>query len=125
MGYGYEFVINGRMPGLNEYINKERSNRYMGSKMKKEWNEVTEYAIRQQLKRVQIIGQVRLHYIFYEMNNRRDLDNVAGFAHKIIQDALVRTNVIKDDSPKYVVGFTDKFAIDRENPRILVMIEVV
>ena len=30
------FVIDGRLPSLNEYINAERSNRYKGAKLKKD-----------------------------------------------------------------------------------------
>ena len=36
------FVIDGRLPSLNEYINAERSNRYKGAKLKKD----TERAIK-------------------------------------------------------------------------------
>ena len=42
-----------------------------------------------------------------------------------IQDALVDTGVLKDDGWKYVVGFSDRFQVDKEHPRIEVKIREV
>ena len=36
----------------------------------------------------------------------------------MIQDALVKCNVLEDDGWNYVTGFTDEFFHDKDNPRI-------
>lgn len=68
---------------------------------------------------------VFMKYTWYEQNKRRDLDNVSSFGRKVIQDALVDTGVLKDDGWQYVVGFSDRFEVDKENPRIEVLIKEV
>lgn len=118
----FRLVIPGRLDGLNEFIEAQRTNKYKGAELKKTNQRIVELAIRRQL-RVAIDKPVRLHYTWYERNAKRDLDNVSGFGHKVIQDALVACGVITDDSPKYVKGYTDEFKVDRNNPRIVVEIE--
>lgn len=121
----YILLIKGRFPGLNDYIAAERANRYKGAQMKREAQTVALWAIREQLRGVHIKHPVRLWYTFHEPDRRRDHDNVAAFAHKVIQDALVVAEVLRDDGWDEVVGFSDAFILDRINPRIEVMIEEV
>ena len=64
-------------------------------------------------------------YIWYERDMRRDLDNVSSFGRKVIQDALVKAAILKGDGWKYVVGFSDRFEVGKENPRIEVLIREV
>ena len=65
---------------------------------------------------------VEIAFIFYEMNTKRDIDNVSGWAHKCILDALVKEGILVDDSWKYVKSIKDEFYIDKDNPRIIVTI---
>ena len=53
-----------------------------------------------------------------EPSRRRDKDNISSFGRKAIQDTLVQCGVLKDDGWKHVVGFSDRFEVDRENPRM-------
>lgn len=121
----YEFTIPGRLPGMNEYISAMNRNRYAGAKLRADSLSVCRWHIMQKLKGVSIKAPVRIHYIWYESNRRRDLDNVAGFGHKVIQDALVECGVLKNDGWKHIKGYTDTFAVDRDDPHIVVMLEVV
>ena len=50
------------------------------------------------------------------------MDNVAAFAMKVIQDALVRTGVLENDGWKQIMGFQCEFYVDRDDPRIEVEI---
>jgi Holliday junction resolvase RusA-like endonuclease len=68
---------------------------------------------------------VIIEFDFYEKDERRDVDNVAGVAHKFILDSLVMKGILKDDSQKYVKGFVDKFHVDKKNPRIEVSIKEI
>lgn len=119
----YRLEIQGRLDGLNEYIAAERTHRQKGAKLKHDNQAVVCGYIRRDLRGVLINKPVKLHYTWYERNAKRDLDNVSGFGHKVIQDALKQCGVIIDDSPRYVTGYTDEFKVDRKNPRIEVEIE--
>ena len=65
---------------------------------------------------------IRYHVLWVEQNRRRDLDNVA-FAKKFIQDGLVKAGIIRNDTHHEIVGFSDDFAYDSRNPRIVVTLE--
>lgn len=121
----YKFTIDGKLPSLNEFIAKNRSNPALGNKMKQENQIHVEYHIMRDLRKVHIDKPVYLMYTFYEPNKKRDLDNISGFAHKVIQDALVESGVLHNDSWFYIVGFSDDFKIDKDKPRIEVVIKEV
>ena len=124
----YTFTIKGTLPGLNEYLKAERSfhNRHSnGNDMKQQYQVIISNAIRLELKRTHINSPIRLKYMFYEPNRKRDLDNIAGVAHKFIQDALVKCKVIDNDGWNNIVVFEDHFFIDKHNPRIEVVLEEV
>lgn len=126
----YKFTIKGTLPNLNDYLQAERqtirrSGRFTtkGNELKKSSQEVIIWAIRQQLKGVHIEKPVMIKYDFFEPNRKRDLDNISAFAHKVIQDSLVLAGVLENDGWSKVVGFEDKFYVDKLNPRIEVILE--
>ena len=118
----YKLTIQGTLAGLNELISAERTHRQKGAKLKRDAESWVRWEIRQQLRKVKPKPPVMLHYHFYEPTRRRDKDNIAAFAHKIIQDSLVKEGVLKNDGWNYVKGFTDEFSIDKANPHIDVLI---
>ena len=121
----YGFTIQGTLPGLNDYLKEERKFRRghsCGNDMKKQCQKLIADEIRLQLKRLHIEKQIYIRYRFYEPNKRRDLDNIAGVAHKFIQDAMVKTGLIDNDGWGNITGFSDSFFLDRHNPRIEVEI---
>ena len=117
-------VIQGQLPNLNDYTKACRSNAYAGANMKKQAEKIIQIYIMQQLKEVHFDGTVELAFRWYEPNKKRDLDNIC-FAKKFILDALVNNKIIVADSWRGVVGFTDKFFVDSNNPRIEVDIRSV
>ena len=121
----YLLIIPGTLNNLNDYIAAERTNRHKGAKMKADNGNIVAVAIRQCIRGVRIDKPVFMEYTWVEENRRRDLDNISSFGRKVIQDALVDTGVLKDDGWKYVVGFSDRFQVDREHPRIEVKIKEV
>ena len=121
----YKLTIMGRLDGLNEYTRACRSNPYKGSKMKHQNENTVIWAIRQQLRGVKIRTPVRLEFYWYEASKRRDHDNVSSFGRKVIQDALVKAGVLEDDGWDYIDGFTDLFLLDKDNPRIEVVIQEI
>ena len=119
-----KFTISGRLPGMNEYTATQRGNRFGGATMKRQSQRYVEACICA-AKVKPIKSPVRIIYGFYEPDRRRDLDNISGFAHKVIQDALVSAGVLSGDGWKNITGYTDVFGIDKKRPRIEVeLIEV-
>lgn len=121
----YLLIIPGALPNLNDYIAAERTNRHKGAKMKADSENIVVVAIRRCMRGVRIEKLVFMEYTWIEPSRRRDKDNISSFGRKVIQDALVSAGVLKDDGWNHVVGFSDKFEVDKENPRIEVIIREV
>ena len=126
----HAFRIDGTLPNLNDFID---ANRVMvrnaghcfskGNELKQSAQRDVQACIKRDLKGVTIENPINITYCFYEPNRRRDKDNIAAFAMKVIQDALVKEGVIKNDGWKEIESFTCHFYIDKEEPRIEVMLE--
>ena len=113
-------TIPGRLPGLNEYTDANRTNSRAGAKMKRQSQEQVEWLIASQLHKAKFVKPVFLLFTFYERDRRRDHDNVSSFARKVIQDALVATGTLQDDGWGQVTGYLDRFEVDKARPRIVV-----
>lgn len=118
-------VIPGRIEGMNEYIAAMNADRHKGNKLKRSRTEEVAWHCRSQLRGWRPTPPVWLAYRFYEPNRKRDKDNIAGFAHKVVQDGMVLAKVLKNDGWDYVAGFADDFAVDKKRPRIEVTIAEV
>lgn len=117
-----KLVIPGKLPGLNEYILAERTNRMKAAEMKRDTEYIIRLAARQQLHGVRCYrAPVVMHYTWIEKNRKRDKDNIA-FARKFIQDALVRAGILENDGWDQIAGFEDEFKVDARNPRVEVVI---
>lgn len=90
----HKFVIRGKLPGLNEYINAERTNKYKGAQMKRQCESVVMRSARS-LGKYRAEGPVYMIYHWYCEDRRRDKDNISSFGRKVIQDALVRAKILK------------------------------
>ena len=121
----YLLVIPGKIHNLNDYIKAERTNRYEGAKMKAQDGEYISVFVRHCLNNIKIKKPVFMEYTWYEPNRRRDKSNISGYGRKVIEDFLVDCGVLGDDGWDYVVGFSDRFKVDRGNPRIEVLIKEV
>lgn len=115
-----QFTINCRLPGLNDYINANRGNRYGGASIKKQVEEYICWELKQQkVKPVNTVASVAFHWV--EPNRARDFDNIA-FAKKFIFDALQAAGILAGDGWKHLRGFTDSFGVDKDRPRVEVTI---
>lgn len=125
------FTIEGQLPNLNDYIAADRVMvRRTGScvfskgnAFKQTAQKYVQMAIKRDLGDLVIKSPIRIKYRFYEPNKRRDKDNVAAFAMKVIQDALVKEGVIKNDGWKEIDSFECLFDVDKDNPRIEVELQ--
>jgi hypothetical protein len=97
---------------LNTYIQKERSNKYLGAKIKREETELIAWECkRQALKKIN--HPVIINYLWVVVNKRKDKDNIA-FAKKFIQDGLVMAGILKNDGWNDITGFSDSFKLGKE-----------
>ena len=119
-----KLVIKGRLPGLNDLISAERTNRYRAAKLKRDAEELVLWSAKASL-RGKIPTPTIMHYLWLEPNRKRDKDNISSFGRKVIQDALVKGGYLKNDGWNDIQGFTDEFGVDAKNPRIEVIFEEV
>ena len=120
----YHFTIHGKFPSMNQFIGANRNSVHAGNNMKKKSQAAVIAAI------MPVVGYhirtpVFIEYTFYEENRKRDLDNVSGYFHKVFQDAIVQCRLLPNDTWNEIVGFSDRFYVDRNNPRIEVTIKEV
>lgn len=116
-----KFTIQDRFPSLNEYTNSNRKNRYAGADMKARCQKQATIGIKlSKLKPVKNYP-ITLEITWYEKDRRRDLDNIT-YAVKFINDALVKSKIIIDDSQKYVRSIINHVEVDSKNPRIEIKI---
>lgn len=122
MSSSHKLVYPGKLPSLNEFISACNKNPKAGGRMKWEDQNRVEWFIRSQLRGVRIKKPVIMVYSWYEPNRKRDLDNISSYGRKVIQDALVHCGVIHNDGWKQILGFSDRFYVDRKEPRVEVVI---
>lgn len=118
----YKLTIQGSLPGLNDYIHALSLNRYAGGRLKKDTDEIISSEIMVQ-KLPYIQEPVYLIFRWYEKNKKRDKDNIAS-AKKFICDALKKSHVIGNDTWNLISGFSDEFYLDKDNPRVEVIISI-
>ena len=101
--------IDMKLPSANEYIHVCRTNPFKAAKFKMNLeDDICMFTY----KLPKFENPVKIHFHWIESNKKRDLDNVA-FAKKFILDALVKMQVLKDDSRKFVKGFYDVIVDDK------------
>ena len=122
MSSSHKLVFPGKLPSLNEFISACNKNPKAGGRMKWEDQNRVEWFIRSQLRGVRIKKPVIMVYTWYEPNRKRDLDNISSYGRKVIQDALVHCGVLHNDGWKQILGFSDRFYVDRKEPRVEVVI---
>ena len=114
------FTIPGRLPGLNDlYVNYRCP--WKARRVKEQaMQAVRIYArlsgIQPQKERVQAT------ILCYEPNCRRDEDNVLGGACKVVLDGLVNAGILQGDGRKYVTLANCSVQVDRERPRVEVVL---
>ena len=106
-----QYTIYYKFTTLNAYISAERTNKYVGAKIKRVETEVVRLAL---LNKQPFKTPVRLKFTWLCKNKRIDPDNRA-FAKKFVLDGMVKAHVLEDDTMRYITGFIDEFVIsDKE-----------
>jgi Holliday junction resolvase RusA-like endonuclease len=115
-----KIVIPGGMPGFNEIVEAAKKHYHRYNDMKKENTELVTWMA----KKVPRKKKIFLDITWIEQNMRRDPDNIAA-AVKFIWDGLVEAGVITNDGWKQNGGWSNRFEVDKKNPRIEVKIKEV
>lgn len=118
-----KITIPGTMPGFNEIIKaaKQGRRKYQPyNDMKQEHTDHVAWLSKKLPKKKKIF----LDITWIEKDMRRDPDNIAA-AVKFLWDGLVVAGVIKNDGWSENGGWSNKFAVDKDNPRIEIIITEV
>ena len=118
-----KLVIPGKLPGLNEAFGYARTNKHKEAAERREAERTIMWAAKGCLRGFKAKGPVVLHYHFYEPNKRRDKDNIAGYAMKLIQDSLVKGGYLDGDGWRHIENFDFSWHVDNKIPRIEVELE--
>ena len=117
-----KIIIPGTFTTLNEYITANNRNRYESAQIKREETErvVLECYNLRGVKPSEYPLNVAFNW--YCPNKKSDPDNIA-FAKKFILDGLMDAGMLENDGWKQIASLSDFFHIDKENPRVEVLLD--
>lgn len=121
-----QLIIPGELPSLNQIIDlAKKGNRIYQpyNDVKKQLNIMIMYQCRKQLKGKKF-NKVFLHITWFCKNKKQDKDNIS-VGQKFLFDGMVHAKVIENDGWKNVEGFSHRFEVDKDNPRVEILIEEV
>lgn len=115
-----KIVVPGELPAQNEIIKAAKSSPYAYSRMKKDSTNTITWLSKNKAN----MDRIWLDITYVCKNRRKDPDNIAA-AKKFILDGLVAAGVIPNDGWNEIAGWTEDFKIDKQNPRIEIVIKEV
>lgn len=126
----YTCIVKGYDSGLNELLNAQRmiydkrthKTRVFNDEKRKN-DRLCESAIKSQLKGVHFDKPISMDYRFYLANKKRDRSNSMSAFIKSFEDALQHCKVITNDTYDLVLTPTVYFEIDKNDPRVEVIIK--
>lgn len=122
-----KIVIEQELMDLNNYINAERSNRFMASKIKKEQTAIVSNVIKKEMAAGLVIKEehfpLNFEFHWFMKNKRKDKDNIV-FAKKFLFDGMIDSGLIANDGWKEIGTFKDVVAVDKEFPRVEIKIRM-
>lgn len=93
------FKILSKLPTLNEYIEAERTNRFMASALKKKYTKLCAGYALQMPKLPDALYDLHIHW--QVDNNRHDSDNIY-YACKYLIDGVVSAGKLRGDGRKFI-----------------------
>lgn len=113
------YTIKGVLSTLNDYTNSNRSNRFVGAKLKKD---NTELVMLQMLNKHKI-NKPCIITINWLVSSKCDFDNIS-FGKKFILDGMVKAGILPDDNQKWVLGFGGDYFTIVEKGKESIIVEV-
>lgn len=120
-----KIVIPGELPDLNTIIAESKKGRkgYQPyAIMKKEYTQTVAWIAKAKIKRQ--LEKIDLEINWFCKNKRKDKDNIMA-GTKFILDGLVEAGIIENDGWKQIGDISHKFKVDKQKPRIEVIIKEV
>ena len=117
-----KLVIDGELPNLNEIIETSKMHWAKYAEEKRKWTETVAWLAKEQVKKK--YKKIDLTFVWYCRNKRKDKDNIIA-GQKFIIDGLVQAGVIENDGWEQIGNISHFFSIDKENPRVEVIIKGV
>ncbi len=123
----YKLTVKGFKYGLNAVLSgfkyDFRSKRYFNNEKRDNDYICIDSIRRSDIRKVKIKKPIVIHYHIFWKDRRSDRMNIASAFDKSFQDALQKTGVLSNDGWKDVINATFDFDVDRENPRVEIVIE--
>lgn len=127
----YKVVVKNFNSGLNELLLAQEKKYDSRIKRYRVWNsEKTKndrtckaFLIKAGLHKIKLKTPILLHYHIFAKDKKHDRMNIATAFDKSFEDALQEIKAISNDGWDDVMGATFEFDIDKNNPRIEVVIE--
>lgn len=117
-----KLIITGELPGLNEIIALSKKHWASYANEKRDLTQDIALLAKSQIKKK--YTKIDLSFTWYCKNKRRDKDNIIA-GQKFIIDALVEAGVIENDGWEQIGNISHSFEVNKENPRVEVIIEEV
>lgn len=117
-------VVEGILPNLNEYIKSINGSRYSGNSLKQNATDICYYAGMEQKSRdfVPISTPAQFDFVWFCRDKKVDPDNFTSAGRKFFLDGIQKAGIITNDGWKNVGGFSDKWYVDSDHPRLEVTI---
>jgi Holliday junction resolvase RusA-like endonuclease len=109
-----KLVIPGTLPSLNEIIDAAKGHWNNYRELKETYTYAVAWRAKQQLP---LIHCADLTITWYCPNKRKDKDNIMA-GTKFILDGLQKAGRIENDGWKQIRNITNRFEVDKKNPRI-------
>jgi hypothetical protein len=106
-----------RAPNLNDLIRAKGAAPQAYNALKKSWAQTVAVCARRSY--TPRVGRCSVHLELVEPNKRRDPDNIAAGAAKLILDGLVKATVLKGDGWDHVAALSFSWRVGAE-PGVLV-----
>lgn len=116
------FQISGKFSGMNELINHNRTNKYIGAKAKKRETESVAWQIKV-LRLKPITCSCKIHFEWHTTTNQ-DPDNLDGGGRKMLLDGFVKSGLLVNDTQRYIKGLSSVVVKDNSD-YVNVTIEVL
>jgi Holliday junction resolvase RusA-like endonuclease len=112
-----KFTIPGALPTMNEIVKASKSHPMAYANMKKDYTAL----VMIHAQKLPKITKADFEITWYCKDKRKDKDNIMT-GQKFIFDGLVKAEVMKNDGWGEVGNVSHFFQIDKENPRVEVVI---
>ena len=107
-------------PSLNKYM---IMNNHAANNLKQNWKRFIIWVLEKNNLMGLGIEKCSVKYItYFAINRRHDLDNISP---KYIFDGLVAGGFIVDDDSEHIVSLTTQCFVDKENPRIELIVDIM